>query len=178
MACNDLPIISSTDGGTFRRLRVIEFKSRFCDNPKKENEFLIDPSLKNKMKGWRPYFMSILIHWYHMYQREMNETHRIVEPEEVLVATNRYKNNNDKFNDFFEDCIQPADTIVSAKTIYNLFCSWWIKNNSHAKIPDLKEMIRAFQIKYGEDDYNKHRGFYVRVNLEEDGSLDTFSEEF
>ena len=175
MACNDLPIISSTDGGTFRRLRVIEFKSRFCDNPKKENEFLIDPTLKDKMKNWRPYFMSILIHWYNMYQKEMEMNHRIEEPEEVLVATNRYKNNNDKFNNFFEDCIQPADTIVSAKTIYNLFCSWWIKNNSHAKIPELKEMIRAFQIKYGEDDYNKHRGFYVRVNLKDE---DEFSEEF
>lgn len=177
MACNDLPIISSTDGGTFRRLRVIEFKSRFCDNPKKENEFLIDPSLKTKMKNWRPYFMSILIHWYHVFQKEMQETNRIEEPEEVLVATNRYKNNNDKFNSFFEDCIQPAETIVSVKIIYNLFCSWWIKNNSHAKIPEMKEMVRAFQIKYGEDDYNKHRGFFVRVNLEDDLD-DTFSEEF
>ena len=64
MCCNDLPSVTSCDGGTWRRIRVVEFKSRFCDNPVKQNEFKIDPTIKTKIKMWRPYFMSILIHWY------------------------------------------------------------------------------------------------------------------
>ena len=62
MCCNDLPAVTSCDSGTWRRIRVVEFKSRFCDNPVKENEFKIDPTIKTKIKEWRPYFMSILIH--------------------------------------------------------------------------------------------------------------------
>ena len=84
MCCNDLPTVSSIDGGTWRRIRVVEFKSRFCDNPVKENEFKIDPTIKYKIKSWRPYFMSILIHWYNKFLEE-----GINEPEEVTKEMRR-----------------------------------------------------------------------------------------
>jgi phage/plasmid-associated DNA primase len=128
------------------------------------------------MKNWRPYFMSILIHWYQIYQEEMRLNHRVEEPEEVLVATNRYKHNNDKFNDFFEECVTEGESIVPAKTIYNLFSNWWITNNNNNKIPDMKEMIRAFQIKFGEEDYIKHRGFYVQIDIGTNDEIDRSSD--
>lgn len=165
LCCNDLPAISSCDGGTFRRLRVINFPSRFCDNPIKSNEYLIDSTIKNKMKHWRPYFMSILIHWYNKQEDEIKRTNKIEEPIEVLVATSKYKDNNNKFTDFFEDCVSESNTIISMKTIYQLFCTWWSNTNINSKIPDNKDLLRAFYIKYNEEDYIKHKGFYVKVNL-------------
>lgn len=166
MCCNDLPNLSSIDGGTTRRIRVIEFKSRFCDNPKKANEFLVNPNVKPKLKYWRPFFMSILIHWYKLYNEEIKETGRIEEPDEVKIATNKYKNENDKFNVFFEECIEEGDRIISIKSIYNQFSVWWSNNNqNNNKIPDIKELTRAMKLKYDEEDYNLHKGFKVKINV-------------
>jgi P4 family phage/plasmid primase-like protien len=166
MCCNDLPNLSSIDGGTMRRIRVIEFKSRFCDNPKKSNEFLIDSNVKPKLKYWRPFFMSILIHWYKQYNKEIKEFGKIEEPTEVKIATNKYKNENDKFNDFFEECVEESNHIISIKTIYNQFSVWWSNNTSHNnKIPDIKELTRAMKLKYDEDDFDLYKGFKVKINV-------------
>lgn len=170
LACNDLPNISSIDGGTFRRLRVIEFKSRFCDNPKRPNEFQIDPTIRTKLKNWRPYFMSILIHWFNKYENEISEKGRIDEPDEVMVATSKYKEDNDKFTDFFEESVSESSTVMCLKTIYGLFSTWWCNNNTGTKIPDIKELRRALKIKYIDEieyfDHGiKHIGFNVKVRL-------------
>jgi len=146
MCCNDLPTVASIDGGTWRRIRVIEFKSRFCDNPVKENEFKIDPSIKYKMQEWRPYFMSILIHWYNKYLYE-----GLNEPDEVKKATAKYKNDNDKFNEFFDQCLEESDTFESNKSIYSNFQSWWVSNYPSAKVPEIRDLRRAMKIKYGNE---------------------------
>lgn len=167
MCCNDLPSISSIDGGTWRRIRVIEFNSRFCDNPVKSNEYKIDPDLKTKIVAWRPYFMSILIHWYNKYLQE-----GLREPEEVKKATANYKNDNDKFNEFFDECLEENNSdnnndILSTKVIYHdSFRFWWDTNYPNTKAPEMKELRRAMKIKYGnerESSTTKERGFSVRV---------------
>jgi P4 family phage/plasmid primase-like protien len=147
MCCNDLPAVSSIDGGTWRRIRVVEFKSRFCDNPVKENEFKIDPTIKTKIKEWRPYFMSILIHWYYKLLEEgMNE------PDEVKQATAKYKVDNDKFNEFFDAILEESkDNFESNKTIYSHFSSWWANNYPNTKIPEIRDVRRAMKIKYGNE---------------------------
>lgn len=173
MCCNDLPAVASIDGGTWRRIRVIEFKSRFCDNPVKANEFAIDPNLKTKMKTWRPYFMSILIHWYNKYLYE-----GMHEPDEVKKATNKYKVDNDKFNEYFDQNIEEdATQYESNKSIYNNFTSWWSCNYPTSRLPDIKEVIRAIKIKYGNEkekviNGSLHYGFNIRLKNSLDDNID------
>lgn len=147
MCCNDLPSVSSVDGGTWRRIRVVEFKSRFCDNPVKQNEFKIDPTIKYKIKSWRPYFMSILIHWYNKFLEEgMNE------PEEVTKATAKYKVDNDKFNEFFDQSLEECNmSFEQNKVIYSHFSSWWSNNYPNSRIPEIKDLRRAMKIKFGNE---------------------------
>jgi P4 family phage/plasmid primase-like protien len=164
MCCNDLPTVTSIDGGTWRRIRVIEFKSKFCDNPVKDNEFKIDPSIKYKIKTWRPYFMSILIHWYYKFLNEgMNE------PDEVKKATAKYKVDNDKFNEFFDQILEetPSD-FETNKTIYSHFSNWWSNNYPNSKIPDIKDLRRAMKTKYGNEKESLingciNYGFNIRI---------------
>jgi P4 family phage/plasmid primase-like protien len=147
LCCNDLPSITSTDGGTWRRIRVIDFNSKFCDNPdpNKPNEFPIDKTLKEKMKKWKPYFMSILIHYYKIYKKE-----GLTEPEEVLIATNRYKTDNDKFNEFFDNnIVEDSNNIENFKDIYSQMSYWWSTNYSNIKTPDVRELKRSLKTKYG-----------------------------
>lgn len=149
MCCNDLPTVSSIDGGTWRRIRVIEFNSRFCDNPnpEKQNEFRIDPTIRFKMEAWRPYFMSILLHWYKKVLAE-----GLDEPSEVKKATNKYKIDNDKFNEYFDVCLEEnAGGFESNKNIYGSFSNWWSSNYPNGRIPDIKELRRAMKVKFGSE---------------------------
>lgn len=163
MCCNDLPSVSSIDGGTWRRIRVIEFKSRFCDYPVKMNEFKIDPCIKTKIQEWRPYFMSILIHWYNKYLYE-----GLHEPDEVMRATNKYKVENDKFNEFFDECIEESNEFESNRTLYDIFHNWWNLQYPNTKTPDTREFRRALKLKYGDEKEtfihgSKSYGFNVTI---------------
>ena len=155
LCCNDLPSITG-DGGVWRRLRIIDFNSRFVDNPVKPNEYKIDYNLKDKLKKWKPYFTSILLHYYNLYKIEGNN-----EPEEVLVATNRYKNENDKFTEFIDTQLNPSNNILTPyKQIYTYMVSWWSNNYPNMKIPDIKELKKSLKLKYGneKDKYDKESG--------------------
>ena len=174
MCCNDLPTVTSTDGGTWRRIRVIDFNSRFCENPKKPNEFLIDPKIKEKISLWKPYFMSILIHYYNLYKKE-----GMSEPDEVKTATNKYKTDNDKFNEFFDVCLVEDDkNIETFKDIYSNLTLWWSENYSNVKIPDTRELKRALKTKFGMEkekiiDGMTRYGFNVQFNRKFNNSLST-----
>lgn len=164
MCCNDLPPVNSLDGGTWRRIRVTEFKSKFCENPTKPNEFKIDPKLRYKLKTWRPYFMSILLH----YQKKQAEE-GIFEPAAVKEATNRYKTENDKFNDYFEECLaEETDTFNTNNDIFTSFEEWWKMNYSVERVPTKTELRKALRNKFGEEQERmvfskKQKGHYVRI---------------
>ena len=64
--CNEIPELSKVDGNNAikRRLRVIHFPTKFCDNPKKPNEKLGDSLLNEKLKNdirYRQAFLKILV---------------------------------------------------------------------------------------------------------------------
>jgi P4 family phage/plasmid primase-like protien len=172
MCCNDLPTVSSIDGGTWRRIRVIEFKSRFCENPVKDHEFKIDPTIKSKIKEWRPYFMSILIHWYNKYLYE-----GLHEPDEVKKATAKYKVDNDKFNEFFDQCLEETDSFESNKNLFSQFQLWWTSNYPSSRVPDNRELRRAMKIKYGNEREKLiggaiQYGFNVRIKFDSKDVVD------
>jgi P4 family phage/plasmid primase-like protien len=160
MCCNDLPIIEATDGGTWRRLRVTEFNSKFCDNPKRQNEYPIDPKLKSKMKRWKSTFIGILIQKYKDFT-----TQGLVEPKEVLKATNMYKNESDEFSDFLDEFyIEDCSELSLVLDIYNKFTMWWIEHFSTTKIPSVKQLKKALKTRYGREKTsgNKSIGYSIR----------------
>jgi P4 family phage/plasmid primase-like protien len=105
MLCNDLPPVSSTDGGTWRRLRVIPHVAKFVDNDKPTDPtnhvYHKDLTLDSKIARWRPYFASVLV-WYYenRYLRG-----GLKEPEQVAAASNKYKEENDVFAAFCQECL-------------------------------------------------------------------------
>lgn len=173
LCTNDIPDISSFDGGVARRLRVINFTSRFCDNPKESNEFKIDVSIQEKLKSWRPYFFSILVNYYKIYQAEFSKNRCIKEPDEVKIATNKYQKDNDKFNDYISENIkEDKNCFESLKMIYTNFSRWWTLNYSKSKIPNIKELRKALRNRYGEEIEKKinnviHVGFNINITDDE-----------
>jgi P4 family phage/plasmid primase-like protien len=136
LTCNQLPTVPSTDNGTWRRLRVIEFTSKFVDvpNPANANEFIMDCDLSNNFIIWKEYFISLLINYYKKYV-EIG----ITEPDEVLYCTKEYQRNNDVFLDFVEqELIRDEMEFVSYNQVLNSI-KGWIKDNNITHISPKKK---------------------------------------
>jgi P4 family phage/plasmid primase-like protien len=138
LLCNHLPNVPSDDGGTWRRIRVVEFGSKFVQNPTKENEFPVDIQIGNKFKHWAPHFMAMLLE---TYRQTRNSS--ISEPEEVLAFTRDYQKNNDYYADFVDTCIErinDTSVVVTLNDIFQEFKDWVHSDNIPVKVPKKKEV--------------------------------------
>jgi P4 family phage/plasmid primase-like protien len=139
LTCNHLPKVPSDDGGTWRRIRVVEFASRFVDNPTPGNpkEFHIDTSLTTRFSDWCPHFMALLLHVY-----KCNKGAPFVEPEPVMECTREYQRHNDIFTEFFDACLVPADgNRLDIDTVYEEF-KYWLRcdNPNPQRVPRRREV--------------------------------------
>jgi phage/plasmid-associated DNA primase len=81
------------------------------------------------------------------------------EPEEVKKATAKYKVDNDKFNEFFDQCLEEKiGAFETNKTIYSHFSTWWSNNYPNSKIPEMKDLRRSLKIKYGKEEEKSING--------------------
>lgn len=136
LCCNHLPAVPSDDGGTWRRIRVVEFTSKFVDNPVEENEFPIDLELSQKLEDWKEMFMALLIEYYKLYKME-----GIQEPEDVLACTREYKRQNDHLADFIHSCTEKKESaFLSLNDAFAELKSWAKDDNIPVKIPTKSEL--------------------------------------
>lgn len=144
--CNHLPSLPPDDEGTWRRISVVEFKSRFVDNPDPSNpfEFKKDCHLTDKLYSWKEAFMYILLMHYKDYNKR-----GLVEPMSVKTATIEYQHMNDVYSDFITDCIEKEEkSSLSLEDTFKLFKDWW-KDNYQGKAPSRKDMKGCIEKKLG-----------------------------
>lgn len=153
---NTLFDIRSNDEGTWRRIRVVEFESKFVDNPStnpNDYEFKKDKTLENKFKSWAPIFASMLI-------GIVNETGgEVKDCPEVLAASNMYREDQDNFAKFIKEKIRPfkfdperpnkKDSKISKTNIINEFKEWWKVFQPGVKPPKAQELVDYLNIKLG-----------------------------
>lgn len=154
LVCNHLPHVSADDDGTWRRLRVVEYTSKFTMNPdpNKPHEFLMDTELSKKFEDWKEHFMALLIEYYKMYEKE-----GIVDPEDVTKCTKEYQRNNDNFMEFVEQEMEKDDRgFISMNDTFSKF-NYWIKENApHIKQINKKVFQTAMDKIMGKN-INHHR---------------------
>lgn len=174
LTCNQLPEVPSNDDGTWRRLRVIEFISKFTDNPIKTNEFKIDNMLKQKIEHWAPSFASYLIH---LYMNEYKKKTYLVEPEEVKASTNQYKLENDYLTEYFIDRITITDSPnnkIGVNTLWEDFKAWYKVGYESKTMPKKPEFIKFITKQLGEP--IKHRFTHVIFNVNSESDNDNKNE--
>jgi putative DNA primase/helicase len=98
MCLNTLPVIQDTDGGTWRRFRIVECNSKFVLDEKlvdhDNHVYLADTTLKKRIKDFCPAFLSLLIDSYNGATLSV--------PAAVESATEKYKRSQDVYGLFFE----------------------------------------------------------------------------
>ncbi len=92
LICNSVPNFSKNDERLLKGLEIIEFTSKFKENPNPENpnEFMIDTKISEKIKSWKELFMAYLIDIYYTQYRESNGNSLVV-PEEVKTYSEKVK---------------------------------------------------------------------------------------
>ena len=167
MSCNDLPAVSTMDQGTWRRLRVIPHVSTFVEEGKATDHsrhiYARDPLLDSKISRWRPYFAGMLA-WYYE-----NKYLRggLTEPEQVTEASNKYKEENDAFAAFCQDCllkevgaeVRTNDVMVRYKD--------WTRFNPGKKVLQKKDILAKMTEAYGQPIDGGR--VYVGVRMAEEG---------
>jgi len=147
LLCNALPSVPPDDEGTWRRLEVVEFTSKFVDKPKEKNEYPRDQYLSEKLKLWKETFISWLIE---VYYRKYKSTGLII-PNDVLKFTNDYQKNCDVYVEFIEDNIEKGkeDDEISYIDLHEEYKIWYSDNynsNKFATKRDFKKyMIKKFK---------------------------------
>ena len=137
LTCNHLPNLPAEDGGTWRRVRLIEFKSKFTDNPNplNVNEFAIDRELSLKFDDWKETYMSMLVDIYKTYK----EAGGITEPKEVMQCTDNYQRQNDNIGEFLKlFTIEKEGSKLFLDDLYNEYKQWYKSESIGGAIPRRK----------------------------------------
>ena len=147
LTCNHMPSIPPDDGGTWRRVRRVEYTSKFVDtpNPNNEHEFIIDRELGYKFELWKETFMAMLLRYYKIYKKKG----KIVEPKEVMEYTYEYQRKNDIFADFCDMYItEEAGASVDVTSLFEKFKEYCQADNikNKAKKSTFQE---AMEKRYG-----------------------------
>ena len=172
LCCNELPGIDGNDGGTWRRLRVVEYKSTFVDNPDPNVQFQYkkDYSIKDRVfdSDFLQTFISILIDYYIKYKKD---GYKIKEPEEVLKYTKDYQKSSNAMNDFNFECLEKTKNKKDAlriNTIYRQYTEWYREaygQKAHSR-KDLQ--------KYLDKEYEKTQNGYICVRFRTDSNSDDY----
>jgi P4 family phage/plasmid primase-like protien len=166
MMCNNLPPVSSMDQGTWRRIRVVPFESKFLpdDHPelllKKPNVFPRDPKLDEKFRTWREPFLSLLVH---IYETEYIPFGLNPIPDIVMRASSKYKESFDLYARFKAERIREPTTAeeqlefrenpLESKRV-RLVVNQWKKEN-HISNFTAETVLSRMADEYGEPDDRK-----------------------
>jgi len=184
MMCNRLPPIHSMDNGTWRRIRVIPFESRFEpeDHPdyiaKKEHVYLRDNYLDDKLMSWREPFLAYLVH---LYETEYIPNGLKPEPSVVKQESEKYKTDHDSFAKFRLERIRElrdgftevTNETVTLKEIIKAQSSWAVATGG--KKMDPKELEHRCEEAFG-DSRGKKVYTHIRV-FKEESDVDEFDTE-
>lgn len=157
LCTNYLPTITSTDNGTWRRIRVVDFESRFEDNPNSpEFEHLKyvykkNKDLKKRFDDWAPIFMSMLVDIVYKTKGTINDV------DKVTSASRRYRDKQDYFSKFMKEKIELDPNAYTQKRDVNEEFRTWFLANEGKDIPKGKELFDFLEKKFGA--YNRRYGW-------------------
>ena len=153
VATNVLPKIKAKDDGTWRRFRVVGFKSKFTKNPYGDplfpredypHQFEIDTKLSEKFDIWAPVMLSMLVSYAYKYKGKVHDC------ASVMSASNKYRQGQNIYLEYINECVVESPTenedYVTLTTIQDDF-RHWCKNHSDTNdkknIPviELKELL-------------------------------------
>ena len=153
---NHLFDITSSDDGTWRRIRVCDFISRFVDNPSEnpeDYEFQVDRNIDKKFGEWVQVFTAMLVN-------KLFETNGLVaDCPEVMASSQNYKAQQDYFTGFMKERIVPLEAGRIRKTdVLHEFQEWYSELYG-GKVPSGKELYEFLEKNLGKPERTGWKGY-------------------
>ena len=151
VSCNNKPKVDTQDGGTWRRLLVIDFPNKFVPNPTAPNELPDDKTIQMKVESveWAECMMNYLVTIF----KEGHGFRKLTVPEKVTLSTSEYKSETDVIGRFMAEFIHlPRMEESTNTTITQLnrdFQKWKQDNNiNQGSTVELRKRVEAVHGKY------------------------------
>ena len=154
LCSNYLMDIKSNDHGTWRRIRVVPFKSLFTDNPVNDDpdkpfQFKIDLTLREKCKGWSEVFAAMLVDIAYETQGYVKDC------DAVLAASNAYRQSQDYIAEYMNDRVVVDPNGQIRKTELSADFKDWYDATYGRGAPNIKEVQAYMDKKYKKMDRGK-----------------------
>ena len=143
---------TSNDDGTWRRMRYIDFMSKFLDKPYEDDKFPrsecphqypLDKKLEERFDAWAPVFMSALVH------KTYENLGLVKDCQSVMANSDKHREGQDYFTGFAKDKLKKKDgSKVKSTEVYEEFKKWYIQNYGK-DIPKGKELKEYMDKRYG-----------------------------
>lgn len=161
LACNEKPPVNTTDGGTWRRLKVVHFPSKFVAKPEGPNQYLVDESIQQKVLSveWATCFMNYLIHLY----TEGKGLGKLSAPAEVDAYTNEYQDDSDVIARFIREYVHtregPEDENAVTWTDVSSTFQEWKRQNELIYRGSATELRKRLEDRFGKPRRGGWTGF-------------------
>ena len=129
--CNEIPKISKVEYAIARRLKVLSFDTKFCENPLLSHEKTIDNSLNERIANdvnYKMAFMNILIN--NWCNRDLKN--KIHTPKDVIDSSEEYMDGCNEVKLFLEEYYIKVDDDrqkIGAKVLYDHFKTMYRTSN-------------------------------------------------
>ena len=146
---NALFEIKSNDDGTWRRLKLVDFKSKFISQGEEHTDdtphvFPKDKDLKEKLPKWAPIFASMLVN------KAFETNGEVIDCPEVTGASKKYRQNQDHINGFInEKIVKSPGSFIGKQGLHAEFKIWFQCTFGNRKIPKLTDLDEAMTKKFG-----------------------------
>jgi P4 family phage/plasmid primase-like protien len=164
---NALFEIKSNDDGTWRRMKLVDFESKFRDEDEVYNDepkyvFPKDKDLKEKLPNFAPVFISMLV-------QLACETNGIVKDcQEVVAASNKYRQSQDCISGFIiEKVVKDTDGSIGKKILNDVFKEWFQMNYGNRKAPKLVQLEEIMIKKFGNRNMKTNKWHGIKIKEEE-----------
>lgn len=150
---NTLFDIKSNDDGTWRRIRVCDFQSKFLENPY-ENEvefprseypyqFKLNKKLDEKFEEWAPVFMAMLVELAYEMQGNVKDC------DMVMASSNQYREGQDYLTEFVKDrVVRKQGEKIKKTELAQSFKEWYVENYGR-NVPKIKEVNDYMDKRFG-----------------------------
>ncbi len=173
LCTNTLFEIKSNDDGTWRRMKIVKFKSKFVSPGEIHTDdtkfvFPKDKSLNGKLPLWASTFMSMLIEVLNITNGEVKDCPQVVE------ESNKYRQSQDAISAFINDKIVVTEN-KSGLSQTSLSCAlkdWYQINFGNRKPPKLADVIEIIVKKYGNRNGKTNKWHNIKIREEESEQYD------
>jgi P4 family phage/plasmid primase-like protien len=164
---NALFEIKSNDDGTWRRMKLVDFESKFISEGETHTDdtkyvFPKDKDLKEKLPKWATVFIAMLV------QRACETNGEVKDCQEVVAASNKYRQSQDCISGFIIDkIVKDTNGSIGKKILNDVFKEWFQMNYGNRKAPKLVQLEEIMIKKFGNRNMKTNKWHGIKIKEEE-----------